>query len=362
MRMAGTSSDTSGIKGIRVGLALALLAFQLAGCSSEAIPEMSAIPEFLKQSPQDIRVMSFNINFDSIFSDDDPQNLEFRSYSKRAEFLRIMSSLGPDIVCLQEINPDRDPGQVSSMLDIALPLGNGKKWQAHSGKDNVIVARFDLMLRAEGQAPYVTLPGFDFGHALALVDLPDADFGKDLYVICAHFQPRSEQEAIRARQEHADSLVSWIRDTRTSQDGLALPAGTPLVILGDLNAYETDPALHVTTLVTGDIVEEGEYGADFAPDWDGTPLTDALPTHNARGAENYTWRNDTGEFDPGALDRILYTDSVIAVSHSFVLDTTVMTEPELAAAGLEVGDVTLDLETGLYDHLPIVIDIRFRDR
>jgi hypothetical protein len=135
-----------------------------------------------------------------------------------------------------------------------------------------------------------------------------------------------------------------------------------LVILGDLNAYETDPALHVATLVTGDIVNEEEYGVDFAPDWDATALTDALPSHNASGAANYTWRNDTSEFNPGALDRILYTDSVIAVSHSFVLDTTAMTESELAAAGLEAGDVTLELETGLYDHLPVVIDLRFTER
>ncbi len=45
----------------------------------------------------------------------------------------------------------------------------------------------------------------------------------------------------------------------------------------------------------------------------------------------------------------------------FVLNTAVMTAAELDAAGLEAGDVLLDLRTGRYDHLPLVVDVVFQD-
>lgn len=346
----------------RICRAIALTALLIAGYSSPLKSQQSAIPPFLlKQSPQHVRVMSYNVNFDSIFPDDDPENHQFRSRSKRAEFERIVQAVAPDIICLQEINFARNPQQIGEMLDSYLPLDNGNTWKAHSGKDNFIAARFNLTQQAAAQSPYGQDAEF-FGHAMALVDLPDANFDEDLYLICTHFRPGGAEEGIRARQEHADSIVQWVRDIRTPQRELSLPANSPIIILGDLNAYETDPAYHVTTLVSGDIVYEDEYGVDFAPDWDGTSLTDALPSHNARGSERYTLRNDMNRFDPSAADRILYTDSVIAVAQSFVLDTTTMTESELAAAGLEAADVTLDLEKGIYDHLPLVIDIEARDR
>lgn len=358
--MLGISSNIERVKSKRVSLLVVLLILLVAGCRSILIPEQGSIPEFLqKPSLQHIRVMSFNVGYDSIFLDDDPQNHPWRSDSKPAEFVRIVKAIDPDVICLQEINPVRDPQQVGNILDAAIPLGNGKKWQTHSGQDNVIAARFDLVLRAEKLAPYgnITKPG----HALALVDLPNANYEEDLYLICAHFQAMGGQENIKARQEHADAIMRWIRDIGAPGDEIDLPANTPIVVLGDFNVYATDPAYHLTTLLTGDIVNEDEYGADIAPDWDDTALADALPRHNASGDDIYTWRDDTQEFNPGALDRILYTDSIIAVRHAFVLNTTVMTKSELAGTGLKVGDVLMDLEAGRYDHLPLVVDIQFRD-
>lgn len=270
--------------------------------------------------------MSFNVGWDSIFPDGDPLNDEWRSDSKPAEFGRIVKAVAPDVVCLQEISPRRDPQQVGEILNASLPLGDGKTWHAHSGRDNVIAARFELLMPAEGAAGRALSSGR--GHAMALVDLPDADYPVDLYLVCAHFKSKGGQANIEARQRQADVIIEWIGDIKTAGGEIDLPAGTPMIVLGDLNVYDTDPG-------------------------------DAMPRHNATGEELYTWRDDTQAFNPGLLDRILFTDTVISLDHAFVLNTTIMTEDELAAAGLGAGDVMLDPQTGRYDHLPLVIDIAF---
>lgn len=330
------------------------------GCRTPPVPESTDDSDaaFLqKPSPQAIRVMNFNVGWDSIFPDDDPQNDRWRTNSKSAEFLRMVKAIHPDVICLQEINSRRDPGQVGAILDAALPLAEGKVWQASSGQDNVIAARFDLGMTMEQRVSAGSIT--NFGHALALVDLPDAAYEKDLYLICAHFKSQGGQQNIAARQKHADAIVSWLKDIKSPGGLIDLPAGLPIIILGDLNVYNTDPAYHLTTLLTGDIVNEAEYGDDIEPDWDDTPLTDALPRHNGRGEETYTWRDDTQEFNPGVLDHIIYTDSVITAVNAFVLNTTTMSAAALAETGLRAGDVMMDPKTGRYDHLPLVVDIEF---
>ena len=72
--------------------------------------------------------------------------------------------------------------------------------------------------------------------------------------------------------------------------------------------------------------------------------------------ENYTWRNDNDPFNPGALDRIIYSDSVLSVENAFVLNTMLLSDEALASLGLRVDDVVLDAQSGYYDHLPIVVD------
>jgi endonuclease/exonuclease/phosphatase family metal-dependent hydrolase len=349
-------------------LCAACVILVLAGCTlrglavggmDQAGTAAQGVPFLRKPSPRHIRVMSYNIGWDSIFPDDDPQNDRLRSDSRGDEFVRVVKAIRPDVICLQEINPDRDPQHTADILDSALPLQNHRAWQAHSGGDAVVVTRFDLSLPSGG------LPRGDriasFRHVTVLVDLPDREYEQDLYLVCAHFKSMGGEANIQARQEHADAIVEWIADARTPGDRTDLPRYTPIVVLGDLNVYDTDPAQHLTTLLTGDIVNESEYGQDAPPDWDGSGLIDALPGHNGADEEYYTWRDDTQAFNPGALDRILYTDSVTAVDNAFVLNTNAMSQEELDLAGLEPADVIQDPETGRYDHLPLVVDIRLRE-
>jgi endonuclease/exonuclease/phosphatase family metal-dependent hydrolase len=298
--------------------------------------------------------MSYNVGWDSIFPDDDPLNDPWRRDSTGPQFVRMLQAIQPDVICLQEISSARDPQQVGDILDEALPLAGGERWQVHSGQDNVIAARFDLTMEARRLVHRGTVT--NFGQAMALVDLDDGQYERDLYLVCTHFKAQGGQANIQARQEHADAVIEWVADLKTPGGEVDLAEGTPIVLLGDFNVYDTDPAHHLTTLLSGDIVDEGRYGPDTAPDWDGTDLTDALPRHNGAGQEVYTWRDDTQGFNPGALDRILYTDSVIVVEHGFVLNTATMAEEALEAAGLEAGDVMMDPKAGRYDHLPLVVD------
>ena len=366
--MAIIHLTTTSAKSIRLFFYLAFTILAMNGCHSHPVEQAADFQpnkpsfgiEFLeKKSSEHIRVMSFNVGWDSIFPDDDPQNDQWRQHSSGAEFERILKAVEPDIICLQEINPVRDPQQVGDLLDATLPLDNDQRWQTYSGQDNVIASRFKLSMKAAKLIQNGSIT--DFGHAMALVDLPDAEYKVDLYLICAHFQAQGGPAMVQARQEHADAIIAWLGDARTPGGEIDLAFGTPIVVLGDFNVYDTEPAHHLTTLLSGNIENEDRYGQDIMPDWDETGLADSLPRHNGVREEVYTWRDDTQEFNPGALDRILYTDSVILVENAFVLNTEVMTEEELRAAGLKVGDVMLDLETGLYDHLPLAVDFSFRD-
>ena len=126
--------------------------------------------------------------------------------------------------------------------------------------------------------------------------------------------------------------------------------GTPIVIAGDLNLVGS--ARQVETLLAGAIVNEDLYGPSRVPDWDGTPLADAMPYHTTC-REAYTWRDAESWFSPGRLDYIVYSDSVLELGNHFVLSTEDMTARDLKAARLEADDVTT-----ASDHLPVVADFR----
>jgi endonuclease/exonuclease/phosphatase family metal-dependent hydrolase len=317
--------------------------------------EVQELQFLTKPEHTSLRVLSYNINWDSIFPANDPENHDFRSADRVDSFRRIVHAVQPDIVCLQEINPARDPDEVGNIIEVAEDSSNDSDWQTTGARDSVIATRFNLL-----QDSYkLVMPAFpsELAQAGALVDLPDASFGdENIYVICSHFKSGGSSSDILMRQRQADSIVSFVRDATTSGGEIDLPEETGLIIMGDLNTYDTDPAQHLTTLLTGNIDNEDRYGPDIHPDWDATDLSDALPSHNGSGDEQYTWREDSGPFAPGILDHILYSDSVLRLDNAFVLNTTVLSDKALAAAGLQAEDVLLDPANGYFDHLPLITD------
>jgi endonuclease/exonuclease/phosphatase family metal-dependent hydrolase len=303
-----------------------------------------------------IRVLNWNVKQNSIFAPDG---------ARHESFLRIAAALSPDILCLQEIDRPNAEERLVEIMSNAVP---GHTWAAHSVADNVVVSRFEL-LRLEGSEvvpyplPHLGLDDFHYGQAAVLVDVPDRISQRDIYLICVHNRSRNGPENMAMRQWQSDAIAGSLRHLQGPEFDGGLPSGTPIVILGDLNVLtnEADDSLqHLSTLITGNIIDETRFGPDHSPDWDGSDLVDLMPSHNGRGSQNYTWRDDQLPFAPGALDRILYTDSVMRATHSFVLNTTTMSRDELDRAGLQEDDVLYGGDLGNFDHLPMVVDFELR--
>jgi len=289
-------------------------------------------------------------------------NMLWNGLIKRPEYFdRILRALRPDVICFQEVARSfRDAGRASSKgraagdavhrrLDEILPLGDAGHWNIHQHGTNLIASRWALTMTNDA-APSTSEPR----QAMALADLPDRDYPVDLYVISAHYKccGKLGSSEDQRRQHQSDGNVSWFRELREPGGQATLPEGTPFVICGDLNLVGGPQILD--TLVTGNIVNEAIFGPDSPPDWDGTPLTDALPLHNT-GPASYTWRDDKARFAPGRLDVVVYTDSAMRVAKAFVLNTLEMSDTDLHRHGLQRQDTAQ-----ASDHLPLVVDFDLR--
>lgn len=305
--------------------------------------------------PTDLRVISYNVLWDSIFPDKDAV--------KAAKFSRVINALNPDILNLQEIGDPFTPGwtpknatDVRELLNDIAPLASGS-WNVFKGSDSVIASKYPLtMTRA------TTNPAGDKSQAIAMVNLPDAQYATDFYVLNEHYKccgTGSSSEDLQRRQQ-SDSIVNWLRDARTPGGNINIPAGTPFAIVGDLNTV-TGSTIPLNTLITGNISDEATYGSDSPPDWDGTSLTDATPVHNGTGSTTYTWREDSGPFDPIRFDYIIYSDSALDIGRKFVLNTVSLTNAQRTATGLQQFDTAQGTSTTDFDHLPVVVDFRIFD-
>lgn len=300
--------------------------------------------DYSKDSSLDVRIVSYNHarNFIDNSSTD-------------AEFNRILVALNPDVVCFQEFTSSVSTNDVANRMDSILPTPGG--WQVHfgllGGIRTVLVSRFPLTMTRIDTIPISSSRGV----TIALVDLPDETFADDIYLLGVHLKccgdPGGSEDA--SRQDSADAIVNWLGDARgvvrASGDNVVLADDTPMIVLGDFNMVGGPQPEN--TFITGDIQDEATYGADVSGDWDASDMTNLMPQDPFTG-DTFTWQGSQS-FPPSALDRMFYTDSVVTVANSFILNTDTMSAPALAAAGLQAGD-TLMANTS--DHLPIVLDVR----
>jgi hypothetical protein len=109
------------------------------------------------------------------------------------------------------------------------------------------------------------------------------------------------------------------------------------VISGDLNLVGYSQQL--TTLLTGDIVNNAVYGPDTPPDWDNTDLLDVI-SYQSDQRMSVTWKEDDNpyHFWPGRLDYAIATETGFHVAKAFTVNTAVMSPERISLYGLQAGD------------------------
>lgn len=278
--------------------------------------------------PEHVRVVTWNVLFDGLFK-------------RPAPFIRVLRALDPDVICFQEIWA-HTARQAADYVSLAIPE---VEWHGLNTHEGHIVSRYPSLAAAAID---------ESGNYWAFVDLPDEIHAVDVSVVCAH-PPCCDKET--ERQVELDGIAAWTRDTMTPGDArihggapaaFDLPEGTPVIIAGDMNLVGS--ASQVQTLLSGKIADEERFGPSFAPDWDGTPLSDAWP-RTAGGVTVATWRDARSSFAPGKLDYIFYSDSVLRLERAFILATEELAPDVLARYGLRPDDTLV-----ASDHLPVVAD------
>jgi len=256
--------------------------------------------------------------------------------SRTPFFDRVLGVLQPDIVTFNECW-DINAAQVATFMNAAVPLPNFQSWHAVKlDQGNITASRYPIL------QSWLIFPG----HRLtaSLIDIPSGLSDKDLLVVNGHLRCCDNNYE---RQREADAFVQFIQDAKTSGGEIDLPADTPFLLSGDMNLVGDRQQL--TTLLTGDVVNSGQFGPGGPMDWDGTELKSVISRHSDDRL-SYTWRNDFSSYPPSRIDYQIISKN-IQIAKTFTLETSSMPADRLALYGLQ----QFDVETAS-DHLPKVAD------
>ena len=272
-----------------------------------------------RERADDVRLMSWNVLRDSPWSSDEAEKYE-----------RIVQAIDPDVVHLQEIY---EHSTTETRLLFGAWLGDADDWYAAGNYDCKTLSRYPI-LHSEALS----------GNLVVLLDTVD-ELGTTLLAINAHTPCCGNDDG---RQWEIDEM-NWFLGRVRSGRHPDVPADTAVQIVGDLNLVGFRQQLD--SLVTGDIVYEGDWGGDIDPDVDGSDLLDTRPIHT-EDRLSYTWRNDWSSFWPGRLDVSIISDAVLEPGRQLVVETRSMGSDRLAEYGLQAEDSSGS------DHLAMITDVR----
>jgi len=275
-----------------------------------------------RETEFDLRFLSYNVYRDYLF------NLEARD-----NFRRIFQFIQPDIIGLQEVY---DNSGTDAAILIKEFLG-GQWYSGDVGNDNLLVSRYPILKQKDVK-----------GNAAYLVKIDNISF-QNVLVIVAHPPCCSNDQG---RQDEIDAFMAFLRESKDGGE-FDIAENTPIVIVGDMNLVGLNQ--QVKTMLTGDIINEVEYGQDFSPDWDGTALEDVKP-FNPGMPTTFTWYNENSSFGAGRLDYIVYSGSVLELGTNFSLHSKTLPQEFLDTTFLQRND-TYEAS----DHLPIVADFRNKE-
>ncbi|MBN1902496.1 endonuclease/exonuclease/phosphatase family protein [Candidatus Sumerlaeota bacterium] len=292
--------------------------------SSDPLPSHIKIP-LDKKKASDLRIVTYNVLNDGFFY-------------RTEYFTRILQALDPDIINFQEIY-NHTAEETRALVASILPLSSGEEWYAASNNDCKTVSRF----------PVLNKWNLD-GNLVVEISAPFEFSSDSILIVNAHLPAGDNQSQ---RQAEIDRIMSFIKDAKMPGGSVNIASRTPMILLGDMNLVGW--AQQLSSLLEGDIVDEETFGADFSPDWDGSEFKDCLSYHTS-SRESFTWRSNSSSYDPGRLDFIIYTDSILETPQHYIVYTPEMDEEDLTQYGLQSGDVP-----SASDHLPHVADFGFRN-
>lgn len=279
---------------------------------------------FDKQKAEQVRILSYNSARDGL------------TEAGTGEYqIKLIQAANPDIICFQELYSATAAVSVINLLSQYLPLPAGQTWKAVRISPDVVVAtKFCI----EAAVP-LDGTGIFLVHTGKNCDVP-------LVIFNAHL-PCCDNDT--DRQSEVDAIMARYRTMKESQGvGFLYTEDTPTIIVGDMNFVGLNRQRK--TLIEGDILNEGFFGADFKPDWDSTSLKDAKP-YVPGTPLTYTWYDEGNTYMPGRLDYVLYTGSVMRLDNSFVLETAHLNLEDLQDHNLQTTDSRY-----ASDHLPVVVD------
>jgi endonuclease/exonuclease/phosphatase family metal-dependent hydrolase len=284
------------------------------------------ITPFEREQLTDLRIATFNVWNDGPWQP-----------GKGPRFGRLLAATDADIIHLQEVydhttNEAKD--FVATWVDEYQP---GSGWFAAGNADCKTISRFPIM----GSWSL-------FGGNLATLIWPLPIMDTKVLLINAHLPCCGNDSG---RQAQVDAIMAFIRDAKQPGGPFTLDPDTPIVISGDMNFV--GDAQQLETLLTGQIVNNAQYGPSFDPDWDGSALVQVWPRQSEKRM-GYTWRNDnnSGNYWPANIDFHIYTDSVLDLGRNYTVWTPEMSSASLSQYGL------LSTDSLASDHLLFIADFR----
>jgi len=281
----------------------------------ERVPPPAPL-SLLRRDPQDIRVLSHNIQYNGPIDQPEP-------------FRRYLKALQPDVINFQEVwvwNAEETRNFVANTLKTA-------SWHVAKVEDCVTVSRWPIRESAAVD-----------GNLVCLINLPDERSSADLIVFNAHTPCCGHNEG---RDYEHDHLAATLRDLLNGEGPFAVESGDGVLLTGDFNMVGF--VRQLSSIRDGDIYDNGVFGSDFQPDRLAGSLIVA-PLRHTHSRAVYSWRNDSEYYPPGRLDFILYGSSQLRIKNNFTLYTMDIPDDELEEHGLHKQDSLVS------DHLVLVAD------
>ena len=290
---------------------------------NSSLPTTTAI-DFSKNDINNLRLMTYNVWSNGLINN-----------NRIDEHRRIFSSANSDIITFQECGN-------TTYNDVLGFLNTSPIYYPYIYPDlnsgNLTISK------------YPSLQSWQVADRIdaELIDLPDSIYSSDILILNGHPPCCSNNEG---RQENFDALIQFIHDAKTVGGVIDLPINTPISFSGDMNLVGYSE--QYSTIVNGTISDTVTFGNGGFPDWDNTPLEDKICYFNEKDIA-YTWDKSNpsaGDYPPGRLDFVFFTNSVMSVDKSFIISTEHMSSSLLSQNNLFWND-TKDAS----DHFPIIVD------